>query len=47
MPLRWKNNVERKNKFLILQRDASYSDNTDEKLLARYVRHSWFHPEQG
>ena len=32
---RWKNNVERKNKFLILQRDATYSENTDDKLVAR------------
>lgn len=31
----WKNNVERKNKFLLLQRDAAYDDN-DEKQIARY-----------
>ena len=31
----WKNNVERKNKFLLLQRDAAYDDN-DDKQIARY-----------
>ena len=31
----WKNNVERKNKFLLLQRDAAYCDN-DQKQIARY-----------
>ena len=31
----WKNNVERKNKFLLLQRDAAYCSN-DEKQIARY-----------
>ena len=37
-PIRWKNNVERKNKFLILQRDASYCENTDDKLITRQVK---------
>jgi hypothetical protein len=31
---RWKNNVERKNKFMLLQRDAAY-DESDEKQIAR------------
>ena len=31
----WKNNVERKNKFLLLQRDAAYCYN-DQKQIARY-----------
>lgn len=31
---RWKNNVERKNKFMLLQRDAAY-DESDEKQVAR------------
>ena len=32
----WKNNVERKNKFQLHQRDAAYDDN-DEKQIARYL----------
>lgn len=36
MHSRWKNNIERKSKFSILQRDAAYHENKDDKKTARW-----------
>jgi hypothetical protein len=34
---RWKNNIERKNKFMTLLQDSNY-DGDDEKGISRYVK---------